>query len=154
MQKNLVLAVVLSSLVYIGWYSFMEKKLQPQKNQAAQQQAAATATPAPAAGSAASAAQAPAALPVSAELKKETISIKAGKAEYVFYSGAAAMKSAVYQGPWPRSSSSPTRRPASSPLPGAFRLKSKTRIRWSSRPAPGPFITKIHLLRRHLNTLP
>ena len=69
MQKNLVLAVVLSSLVYIGWYSFVEKKLQPQKNQAAQQQAAAPGTPAP---SAASTAQAPAALPVSAELKKET----------------------------------------------------------------------------------
>jgi len=72
MQKNLVLAVVLSSLVYIGWYSFVEKKLQPQRNQAAQQQTAAAGTPAPSAGSTASPAQAPAALPVSAELKKET----------------------------------------------------------------------------------
>ena len=41
MQKNLVLAVILSSLVYIGWYSFVEKKLQPQRAQAAKQQAAA-----------------------------------------------------------------------------------------------------------------
>ena len=36
MQKNLILAVVLSSLVYIGWYSYMEKKIQPQKAQTEQ----------------------------------------------------------------------------------------------------------------------
>ena len=47
MQKNLILAVVLSSLVYIGWYSFVEKKLQPPQ-QAPQAQAAQAAAPVPA----------------------------------------------------------------------------------------------------------
>ena len=57
MQKNLILAVVLSSLVYIGWYSFMEKKIQPQKTVQEQPQAqpaaqaAAQTLPAPAGAS-------------------------------------------------------------------------------------------------------
>jgi hypothetical protein len=29
MQKNLILAIVLSSLVYIGWYTYMQKTLPP-----------------------------------------------------------------------------------------------------------------------------
>ena len=29
MQRNLILAVVLSSLVYIGWYSYLGKNLKP-----------------------------------------------------------------------------------------------------------------------------
>ncbi len=142
MQKNLVLAVVLSSLVYIGWYSFMEKKLQPQKTQAARQQAAASGTPAP---SAASPAQAAAAMPVSAELKKETISIKAGKAEFVFYTGAAAMKSVVYQGPVAPVELIPDQETGffASSLPGIFTLKSKTRdsLEFEASP-PGLLITK------------
>ena len=144
MQKNLVLAVVLSSLVYIGWYSFMEKKLQPQKNQAAQQQAAATATPAPAAGSAASAAQAPAALPVSAELKKETISIKAAKPS-TYSTPARGDEKRGLPGLAARSSSSPTRRSASSPLPGA--RSNQRQDRWSSRPARAQvYNEEVHLL--------
>ena len=146
MQKNLVLAVVLSSLVYIGWYSFVEKKLQPQRAQAAKQQAAAAGTPAPSAGSTASPAQAPAALPVSAELKKETTSIKAGKAEYVFYSGAAAMKSVVYQGPVAPVELIPDQETGffASSLPGAFRLKSKTAdsLEFEASPQPGLLVTK------------
>lgn len=145
MQKNLVLAVVLSSLVYIGWYSFMEKKLQPKKSQAAQQQAAAPGTPA-AAPPAASSPQAPAAAPLSADLKKETVSIKAGKAEFVFYTGAAAMKSAVYQGPVAPVELIPDQETGffASSLPGAFRLRSRTAdsLEFEASPQPGLLITK------------
>ncbi len=128
MQKNLVLAVVLSSLVYIGWYSFMEKRLQPQIKQAQQAGTTATAAPAAAPSSSASSLPAPAALPVSADLKKETVAIKAGKAEFVFYSGAAAMKSAVYQGPVAPVELIPDQETGffASSLPGVFRLKSRT----------------------------
>ncbi|MBI4350634.1 MAG: membrane protein insertase YidC [Elusimicrobia bacterium] len=146
MQKNLVLAVVLSSLVYIGWYSFMEKKLQPRKDQAARQQTAAPGTPSAAAAPSASPAQAPAALPVSAELKKETVSIKAGKAEYVFYSGAAAMKSAVYQGPVAPVELIPGQETGffASSLPGVFRLRSRTAdsLEFEASPRPGLLLTK------------
>ena len=143
MQKNLVLAVVLSSLVYIGWYSFMEKKMQPQKNQAARQQAATTGT---SASSPAYPEPGMAATPISAELKKETISIKAGKAEYVFYTGAAAMKSVVYQGPVAPVELIPDQETGffASSLPGAFRLKSKTAdsLEFEASPQPGLLITK------------
>ncbi|OIN99912.1 MAG: hypothetical protein AUJ51_11475 [Elusimicrobia bacterium CG1_02_56_21] len=123
MQKNLILAVVLSSLVYIGWYSFMEKKIQPQKTQAARQYAKTENPPASAAGT-----QAPAAMPVTAALKGETVAITAGKAEYVFYSGAGAMKSVVYQGPVAPVELIPDPETGflSSSLPGIFRLKSRS----------------------------
>jgi len=144
MQKNLVLAVILSSLVYIGWYSFVEKKIQPRIDQAKQQDAKTAAAPAPAGTQ--TSAQAPLVAPVSADLKKETVSLKAGKAEYVFYSGAAAMKSAVYQGPVAPVeliTDAETGFFASS-LPGIFRLKSKTAdsLEFEARPQPGLLITK------------
>ncbi len=144
MQKNLVLAVVLSSLVYIGWYSYMEKKFPAQpKTAAAQQQAASPATSAP---SASSPAQVPAAQPVSADLKKDTVSIKAGKAEFVFYSGAAAMKSVVYQGPVAPVELIPDQETGffASSLPGAFKLKAKTAdsLEFEASPQPGLVVTK------------
>ncbi len=118
MQKNLILAVVLSSLVYIGWYSFIEKKL-PKPAPAAQQQSAAQPAPAPR----------PAAPAASSDLLKEaqallkeanaqaaesdkaleraksgaypaaTASAEAGKARYTFFIPNASLASAVYQGP-------------------------------------------------------
>jgi len=96
MNKNLILAVVLSSLVYIGWYSFMEKRLpkpQPQQAQTAQ-----GAQPAVAAQTGSAAAQAePAALP--ADWKSKAVTLKTGKAEYSFNEQTGAIASVVYQGP-------------------------------------------------------
>ncbi|MDO8805237.1 MAG: membrane protein insertase YidC [Elusimicrobiota bacterium] len=143
MQKNLILAVVLSSLVYIGWYSFIEKKIQPQVDQAKQQEVK---PPGAAAAAGTPYAQAPAAMPVSADLKKETVSLKAGKAEYVFYSGAAAIKSAVYQGPVAPVELIPDPEIGyfASSLPGIFKLKlrSADSIEFEARPQPGLLITK------------
>ena len=122
MQKNLILAVVLSSLVYIGWYSYMEKKL-PAKQQAASAQTAAQ----PAAqGVQAPAQTAPTALP--ADWKKQAVTIKAGKAEYTFYPGAASLASAVYEGPVAPVElvQDPERGLFASTLPLQFRLKSRT----------------------------
>ena len=118
MQKNLILAVVLSSLVYIGWYSFMEKKL-PKPVPAAQQQAAAQPAPAPQTAAPADSSdllkEAQAllkeanALEVAAPEKtakysgvpaeKITTFAEAGKARYVFFIPNASLASVVYQGP-------------------------------------------------------
>lgn len=149
MQKNLILAVVLSSLVYIGWYSFMEKKL-PKPAPAAQQQAAAPA-----------AAQAPAAAPESASglmaeaqaLLKEAnalsaapektarhagtaaekliTSVEAGKARYSFFIPNASLASVVYQGPVAPAELIPVTGKGFfySTLPGEFTLSAKTASR-------------------------
>ncbi|MEK7721768.1 MAG: membrane protein insertase YidC, partial [Elusimicrobiota bacterium] len=140
MQKNLVLAIVLSSLVYIGWYSFIEKKVRPQITQTQQRDAKT-------AGATASAVnQTPAAMPVSADLKKDIVSLKAGKAEYTFYTGAAAMKSAVYQGPVAPVELIPDQETGffASSLPGTFKLKSKTAnsLEFEASPQPGLLVTK------------
>ena len=126
MQKNLILAVVLSSVVYIGWYSFVEKKIQPQIAQAKQQ------SQAPAQPGANSTAAAPAAQPEPAALpenwKNGAITIKAGKAEYSFTAGAASIASAVYEGPVAPVELIPdaARGFFSATFPAVFRLKAKT----------------------------
>ena len=88
MQKNLILAVVLSSLVYIGWYSVMEKRIQPPNTQAAQQAQTALQAQAGQASQGLASQAAPAALPEN--WKQEAVTLKAGKAEYSFNPGAAA----------------------------------------------------------------
>lgn len=119
MQKNLILAVVLSSLVYIGWYSLVEKKLQPQQQAAAQQSAA---QPSPAAAPAA----APLVLPEN--WKEKAVKIKPGKAEYAFSTPGAAIASVVYEGPVDHAELIPAAGHGffRTTLPGEFQLKSRT----------------------------
>ncbi|OGR74831.1 MAG: hypothetical protein A2X32_07960 [Elusimicrobia bacterium GWC2_64_44] len=123
MNKNLILAVVLSSLVYIGWYSFMEKRLpKPQPAQQAQ-----GAQPGAAAQPAAQAAQAePAPLP--ADWKQKAVKLTAGKAEYTFNAETASLVSAVYQGPVAPVElvPDPQRGFLYTSFPGTFSLKAKT----------------------------
>ncbi|OGR44793.1 MAG: hypothetical protein A2X35_05715 [Elusimicrobia bacterium GWA2_61_42] len=123
MQKNLILAVVLSSLVYIGWYSFMEKKIQPPKTQ--QTQTAAQPQQDRPAGAPVAQAE-PAALPEN--WKSGAVTIKAGKAEYSFNPAAASLASAVYEGPVAPVEliPDPARGFFSTTLPAAFSLKNKT----------------------------
>ncbi len=143
MQKNLILAVVLSSLVYIGWYSYMEKRLPKQPAPAAQAAAQNAAQPA-AQGVQAPAQAAPAALP--ADWKKQAVSIKAGKADYTFFPGAASIASAVYEGPVAPVElvRDPERGLFASTLPLQFRLKSRTAdsVEFSAQIPGGPLVTK------------
>ena len=132
MQKNLVLAVILSSLVYIGWYSFMEKRIQPQKTaetqQAAVQQQAAQ-PPAPA-SQAASPAAAPASqsAPLPENWKEKAVKLTAGKAEYYFNAESASLAGAVYEGPVAPVEliPDPNRSFFYATLPGRFSLKRAT----------------------------
>jgi len=123
MQKNLILAVVLSSLVYIGWYSVMEKRIQPPNTQAAQQAQSAAQ---PVAGQTGQGPAAPAALPDN--WKQESSVLKAGKAEYYFNPGAAALASVVYEGPVAPVElvPDPARGFFAATLPGTFKLKTQT----------------------------
>ncbi len=130
MQRNLILAVVLSSLVYIGWYSYLGKNLKPPA--AGAQTAAAGAvtpgSPAPlAAGAAAPAPASSAALPA-ADWKKSAAAISAGKAAYLFYPDAASIKSVIYQGPVAPIELIPDAGQGffASSLPYRFRLKART----------------------------
>jgi len=178
MQKNLILAVVLSSLVYIGWYSFMEKKM-PKPAPAAQQQAAAPAAQqAPAAPAADSAgglmAEAQAllkeanALEVSAPEKtakyagtpaeKLVTSLEAGKARYSFFIPNASLASVVYQGPVAPAELIPVtgRGYFQTTLPGDFKLTSKTASRVEFTAQQGPLrVTKRYTFSpdNGLNTL-
>lgn len=97
MNKNLILAVVLSSLVYIGWYHYMDKRMAPQRQAAAQAQAGQPAAEQPQAGAPAQAAGQAAPLP--ANWKEKAVKIATGKAEYYFNPETAAIGSAVYEGP-------------------------------------------------------
>ncbi|OGR69235.1 MAG: hypothetical protein A2179_06815 [Elusimicrobia bacterium GWC2_63_65] len=151
MQKNLILAVVLSSLVYIGWYSYIEKKAPPPEQQAAQQaleakktapSAAQTAAPAARPGDDAqllkeaqellAEANADAAdlakPPKRVEASKLMAVVEAGKARYTFFVPNATLASAVYQGPVAPVElvADPTRGFFHSSLAGKFALKSKT----------------------------
>ncbi len=125
MQKNLILAVVLSSAVYIGWYSFVEKKIQPQIAQAKQQSQTAAQPGASSTATAPAAQPEPAALPEN--WKKDAVTIKAGKAEYYFNSGAASLAGAVYEGPVAPVELVPdaARGFFSATIPAVFRLKAK-----------------------------
>ncbi|MCX5785302.1 MAG: membrane protein insertase YidC [Elusimicrobia bacterium] len=100
MQKNLVLAVVLSSLVYIFWYSYMEKKAPPQgaaSSAVSSQTQTAQNTSASAYSPQAALPQAAGELP--ADWKKDALQVKLGKAEYSLHPAGASIKSLVYEGP-------------------------------------------------------
>ena len=125
MQKNLVLAVILSSLVYIGWYSFMEKRIQPQKPAEAQQTTAQQQTSQPSPVAAAPAAPA---APLPENWKEKTVKLTAGKAEYYFNAESASLAGAVYEGPVAPVElvPDPSRSFFYATLPGKFALKRAT----------------------------
>lgn len=131
MQKNLILAVVLSSLVYIGWYSYMDKKIAPRREQVMAEQHRAEAEKAKAEGRPLTASSQSSAVPSEAPDKdwlKSSASVKAGKAEYLFYTDAASIKGAVYQGPVAPVELVPDSGMGffASSLPYKFKLKTKT----------------------------
>ncbi len=134
MQKNLILAVVLSSLVYIGWYSYIQKKLPPPQTAGAAQTAvsrpgvpaaAASQSAAPQAGAETSV-QEPGPLP--ADWMQKAVVITSAKAKYYFVPGSASLAGAVYEGPVEPVElvPDPSRGFFYSTLPGSFALKSKT----------------------------
>jgi len=88
----------LSSLVYIGWYSYVGKKFEPPKKTAQPAATGMATTGAAAPAQAAQAAAQPLTQPA-ADWKKDAPAISAGKADYLFYAEGASIKSAVYQGP-------------------------------------------------------
>ncbi len=167
MQKNLILAVVLSSLVYIGWYSYIGKKLPQQPARAAagavQPAAAQAGGAAPAARSAASSADRQAQLaeakallagaeaeaadiaahpvPPSADARKLLTSVSAGKASYTFFIPDAALASAVYEGPVApvQLVPDPERGFFRASLPGRFELKARTADSAEFRARQGAF---------------
>ena len=102
MQKNLVLAVVLSSLVYIFWYSYMGKKTAPQ---GAASSASASSYPQTAQSPATANTSSPqiSSQQTSGELpadwKTKAARVKLGKAEYLIHAAGASIKSMVYEGP-------------------------------------------------------
>ncbi len=132
MQKNLILAVVLSSLVYIGWYSYMQKKLPPPQTAASSQTAASTpGTPAaaaslPPASPAGTAQQEPGPLP--ADWMQKAAVVTSGKAKYYFLPGPGSLAGAVYEGPVEPVElvPDPSRGFFYATLPGSFALKSRT----------------------------
>ena len=148
MQKNLVLAVVLSSLVYIGWYSYIGKKFEPPVQGAQAGAAAVPGSSAPSsAGTAMPAAQAPATAPqASADWKKNAVTAKAGKSEYLFSPETASIKSAVYQGPVAPVELLPDYGPGflAASLPYTFRLKARTAdsLEFSAEDPDGIAVTK------------
>ncbi len=145
MQKNLILAVVLSSLVYIGWYSYIEKKAPPPAPAAVQTaQVPAAAAPAPAvlpgddaqllkeaqellAEAKADAAEA-AKPPKRVDASKLMTVVEAGKARYTFFVPNATLASAVYQGPVAPVElvADPTRGFFHASFPGKFSLKARS----------------------------
>lgn len=148
MQKNLIFAVVLSSLVYIGWYHFVEKKIQP-KQPAPQAQAAAVPAAMPAPAQPAAPAGANSLVKEAQDVLRETIaapaegdtparsganlakslaSVEAGKARYTFFIPDGSLASAIYQGPVAPAELVPASGQGffSATLPGEFKLKSNT----------------------------
>lgn len=98
MQKNLVLAVVLSSIVYIGWYSMVAPPPPRQVPVEGEQKAGVTTAAAVAAASGADAEP----LSFSKEASSrayEPVKIKAAKAEYELDPLTASLTGAVYDGP-------------------------------------------------------
>ena len=164
MQKNLILAVVLSALVYIGWYSYIGKKLPqpPAKTAAADVRPAAQAAGAaaqPRGSSAERAAQLEEAkallaeaeaqaadiaahpVPPSADARKLLTAVTAGKASYTFFIPDASLASAVYEGPVApvQLVPEPTRGFFRASLPGKFELKSRTDSSVEFRARQGAF---------------
>ena len=101
MQKNLVLAVALSSLVYIFWYSYVEKKppAAPAASRAASEVYQQAAQP-PAPSSAYRQAENPQNTPaLAADWKKGATAVKIGRAQYFMHPAGASIKSLIYEGP-------------------------------------------------------
>ncbi len=103
MNKNLILAVLLSSAVYILWYSYVAKPPMPrQTDQSAQgPQAGQSAAPAGEPAYAQPAAETPAAPgsgPAS-DWPENSVTLELPKASYSFHPSGASIKSVVYQGP-------------------------------------------------------
>ncbi|MBI5625168.1 MAG: membrane protein insertase YidC [Elusimicrobia bacterium] len=111
MNKNLILAVSLSLLVYAGWYGLVEKRLSPPQQRG---QAASTQAPAKAAAPAASSASAPASAPAAeadgagrkipegrdrSRLEAESEKVTLGAAELLIHPAGAAVVSCKYKGP-------------------------------------------------------
>jgi YidC/Oxa1 family membrane protein insertase len=133
MQKNLVLAIVLSSLVYIGWYSYIGKKMPPPAPAAASRQAGEPQAKAQAGQTAA----APAANDGQALLEasrnaakpddKKFVTLKAGKAAYTFFVPTASMSGALYEASAPADLIPPAGAGFfAASFPAEFRLKSRT----------------------------
>jgi len=119
MQKNLILAVVLSSAVYILWYALIEKPRPKPLAPAAQQSQNAGVQPSvsssqspvsgsqfpaagsqfPAAGSQFPAAGSQPAATLKSDWQKNAVEIKLDKASYFFHAAGASVKSIIYQGP-------------------------------------------------------
>ncbi|MEI7481278.1 MAG: membrane protein insertase YidC [Elusimicrobiota bacterium] len=149
MQKNLVLAVVLSSAVYIFWYSYIEKRpmLNPASAPTAQsQQSSPAASAATALTISGQSAVAAASGPLEADWTKRSVELNLNKATYAFHPAGASIKSVVYQGPV-----SPVEL-VKDPSPGflssfddlTFTLKSKTNdsVTFEARAANGVIILK------------
>src|SRR3989339_25639 len=102
MQKNLVLAVVLSSLVYIFWYSYMEKRVVPPAGApaaATDSSQRAVQSPSTTGGSSPQTAEQPVSATLPADWKDKAARVKIGKAEYLVHPDGASIKSLVYEGP-------------------------------------------------------
>ena len=106
MQKNLVLAIVLSSAVYILWYSFIEKRpMLPQAPVSQTSQTASATGPAAAASSPyapAAAATSPSAATagqLEPDWASHAVKLTLNKAVYTFHPAGGSIKSVVYQGP-------------------------------------------------------
>ncbi|MBI4802354.1 MAG: membrane protein insertase YidC [Elusimicrobia bacterium] len=111
MQKNLILAVALSSAVYILWYAFIEKP-QPRQTAPAAQQSQNAGTPPSADGHQSPVASSQSPVPGSqpsalslqpsalkSDWQKDAVEIKLAKASYFFHAAGASVKSIIYQGP-------------------------------------------------------
>ncbi len=103
MQKNLILAVVLSSLVYIGWYSYMEKKLPPPASQSSLEASAAASEAAAGTMQAEMRKAGTAATPAPGNSKilpgttgKFLIPLRAGRSSYTFFTPNASISAVVY----------------------------------------------------------
>jgi len=112
MQKNLILAVVLSAVVYIGWYSYIDRKMAPRREAAriaaaAQRQASKTAEAAvvnrvpdaPRDSSLTEPVGAASERRLIKDWKNDSTTVKAGKGEFSFYNANATIMSAVYEDP-------------------------------------------------------
>ena len=154
MQKNLILAIVLSSAVYIVWYSFIEKPLPVQQaavSSAQVQQSSPAAGSTSAAAYPASAAAPAASGPAASDWPRNSVTLDLPKASYSFHPSGASIKSVVYQGPV-----APVEL-VLDPAPGFlssfdglnFTLKNKTAdsVTFSARAAEGLTITKKFTLK-------
>ena len=98
MNRNLVLAVLLSSAVYIFWYSYVAKPVPPPQTAVQEGQAQPAEKPRPAQPAAGTAAPMPRTT-VTSDWPKNSVTLDLPKASYSFHPSGASIKSIVYQGP-------------------------------------------------------